>query len=64
MSVQPPLFYHHRFRGAKGKSSDINKGGEAREKGETAGIRWSTRLNLGKLVAGKTDFEDTYPDDA
>lgn len=38
--------------------------GEFREKGRSQHIRYSVRLNLEKLIAGKPDLEDQYPDDA
>ena len=62
VSAQPPYFYQHRFAGGPGKSSDINADVPGREKGETLGIRWSTRLNVEKLIMGQKDYEDSYPD--
>ena len=66
---QPSYFFHHRPAGLETKISDIGSyGGEGqvRQKGETQNIRWSVRnlVNMEKLLTGKTDFEDSYPDGA
>lgn len=67
-TAQPQYFQHHRPVGSKRKSSDIN-GGEKREEdfneqAHTYNIRWSTRMNMQRLVDGETEFEDQWPDDA
>ncbi|MCJ1394597.1 hypothetical protein MMC18_007477 [Xylographa bjoerkii] len=62
IDAHPSYFYQHRAAGASGKNSDINEGLPPMEKGQTYNIRWSTRLNLEKLVMGQTDFEDSFPD--
>ena len=62
IDAHPSYFYQHRAAGASGKNSDINEGLPPMKKGETYNIRWSTRLNLEKLVTAATDYEDSYPD--
>jgi hypothetical protein len=63
-TAQPQYFQHHRPVGSKTKNSDINIGGEDgfNEKAHTFNIRWSTRMNMQKLVDGDTDFEDQWSD--
>lgn len=67
-TAQPQYFQHHRVRGDKSKNSDISTGGEGdhgfNEHVHTFNIRWSTRMNMQKLVDSETDFEDQYPDNA
>ena len=56
-SVQPMLFYHHRSAGSLNKDSDnIGATDGTRDKGFTDNIVWSTRLNVGKLLTGATDY--------
>jgi hypothetical protein len=66
ITVQPQLFNHHRPAGKTAADSDINdpNGDKStlREKASTKIIRWSTRLNLPKLLRGERNFEDQYPD--
>lgn len=63
LTVQPQLFNHHRPAGNGSFHSDISKHeGEIFEKAYTEMIRWSTRLNLPKLIAGDTDYDDQFPD--
>ncbi|KAM5443694.1 hypothetical protein MferCBS31731_001468 [Microsporum ferrugineum] len=63
LTVQPQLFNHHRPAGNGSFHSDITKHeGEIFEKAFTEMIRWSTRLNLPKLIAEDTDFDDQFPD--
>jgi hypothetical protein len=60
VTVQPPIFSHHFPEGA---SSDIvGTGGEIITMVGTPYIRWSVRMNLGKLVRGVTDLVDQWPD--
>lgn len=67
VTVQPPLFSHHY---GKASASDIMSPGggflNRKTKGEmTPYIRYSVRLNMGKLVDGITGLEDLvdqYPD--
>ena len=61
ISANPTYFYQHRFAGGPGKSSDINPDFTV-AKGETYNIRWSTRLNIEKLLKGDQDYHDGYPD--
>jgi len=49
LTVQPTLFSHY-----TPKPSTSEK--------ETWNIRWSTRMNLPKLLKGETDFNDQWPD--
>lgn len=63
VTVQPTLFDHHRPAGNVNKDSEINSAnGGARDQGFTLNIRWSTRLNIKKLLKGETDYHDSYPD--
>lgn len=67
VTVQPPLFSHHY---GKASASDIMSPGGGFLNGKTKGemtpyIRYSVRLNMGKLVEGVTDLEDLvdqFPD--
>ena len=64
ISAQPTYFFHHRPAGNANKASDIQEyGGEKHEKGHTQNVRWSARLNLEKMILGRKDYEDSYPDD-
>ncbi|RDI85334.1 hypothetical protein Vi05172_g4672 [Venturia inaequalis] len=67
-TAQPQYFQHHRPAGSKRKNSDINSDEEGEEEfnqhAHTYNIRWSTRLNMQRLVDGETEFEDQWPDDA
>lgn len=63
LTVQPTLFDHHRPPGLIAHDSDLlPAGGGTRNKGFTLNIRWSTRLNIPKLLKGETDYIDSYPD--
>jgi hypothetical protein len=65
LTVQPQLFQHHRPRGLKSSQSDIDDHGtDFNEHAETMNVRWSTRINFKRLVAGRTDYIDLYPDGA
>lgn len=61
ITVQPPLFSHHFPKGA---SSDIlaTGGGFVKMVG-TLYVRWSVRMNLGRLVRGSREMEDQWPDE-
>ncbi|KAH0559392.1 hypothetical protein GP486_004096, partial [Trichoglossum hirsutum] len=65
LTVRPPLFSHHRPAGRRDADSEItmseNRPG-TRKKGMTHWVRWSVRLNIEKLLRGRTDFDDQYPD--
>jgi hypothetical protein len=64
LAPNPALFMPHRAAGSVSADTDIQGAGAGfREKGFTQGVRWSTRVNLGVLVAGGTDFEDSYPEE-
>ena len=63
LTVQPTFFDHHRPAGDPSKESDIVvHAGAVREKAVTKNIRFSTRLNIEKLLRGETDYDDQYPD--
>lgn len=63
LTVQPQLFNHHRPVGHASYYSDISYHEEkVVETPITEMIRWSTRMNLPKLVEGRTDYDDQWPD--
>ncbi|KAL9084452.1 MAG: hypothetical protein Q9159_005214 [Coniocarpon cinnabarinum] len=63
VAVQPQFFDQHNPRGQSWKESDIFAAGNGfRDVPETYNIRWSTRINLPKLLSGKTDYVDQWPD--
>jgi hypothetical protein len=63
LTVQPQLFNHHRPAGEKKHYSDISDHGEGvTEKPYTEIVRLSARMNLGKMIEGRTDYDDQYPD--
>jgi hypothetical protein len=54
ISVNPPLFFHHRPKGKMSGDSDIEQGKQGmREKGFTKNIMWSARLNMVNVLLGK-----------
>ncbi|TQS33688.1 hypothetical protein Golomagni_05956 [Golovinomyces magnicellulatus] len=62
MTVQPPLFGHHRPTGPLSSSSDIGNHGDGfRDKASTDMVRWSVRLNAARLLAGETEYDDQLP---
>lgn len=66
-TAQPQYFQHHRPVGSKKKNSDISGGeqseDEYNEQAYTYNVRWSTRMNMQRLVDGESEFEDQWPDD-
>lgn len=63
LTVQPQLFQHHRPMGSESTFSDIDDHGTGyNERAFTRNIRWSTRLNLPKLLDGQTDYIDLFKD--
>ncbi|KAK2741930.1 hypothetical protein FQN57_005489 [Myotisia sp. PD_48] len=62
LSVQPQLFNHHFKAGNASHMSDISAHEGVFEKSWTGNIRYSTRLNIPKLLAGQTDYDDQLPD--
>jgi hypothetical protein len=62
LTVLPQLFEHHRPRGSKAEWSEIREYAGFNERPFTLNVRWSTRVNLGKLVSGETDYLDLWPD--
>lgn len=55
LSVNPPLFFHHKAKGAVNGDSDIENvaGGKIREKGITKNIMWSARNNIRNMLLGQ-----------
>lgn len=63
LTVQPQLFQTHRPKGSRAKESDISDhGNEVNSHSVTPNVRWSTKINIPKLVEGRKDFFDLYPD--
>ncbi|KAK4501052.1 hypothetical protein PRZ48_006858 [Zasmidium cellare] len=62
LSSVPPLFSSHRPAGNASAHSDIGHHQGHVDKAYSKNVRWSTRLNLGKLVEGRTDYIDSYKD--
>ena len=63
LTVQPQLFQHHRPVGYKSSQSDISDHGtDYNERAFTRNVRWSTRMNFGKLLDGLTDYIDMFKD--
>jgi hypothetical protein len=63
LTVQPQLFNHHRPAGLAAFHSDISEHSEGKiNTASTHLIRWSTRMNLLKLINGNTDYDDQFPD--
>lgn len=63
LGVLPAVFQHHRPAGPMHSYSDIDDAGhDVNQRAYTRDIRWSTRLNMQKLVSGDTDYIDQYPD--
>lgn len=68
--VIPQLFDTWRPAGGNWRDSDISKVGAGgngeesviRKEGGTANIRWSVRKNMERILYGRMDFEDQYPD--
>ena len=59
----PPLFDYHRPPGDAKKESSINKlDYGVREQAYTDNMRWATRLNWERLLAGENSFSEQYPD--
>lgn len=54
ITVTPPLFFHHKAKGAVNADSDIQTvtNGEIREHGITENIVWSARNNLKNMITG------------
>lgn len=61
-NAHPSYIMPHESRGGMGKNSDNRPKMKGREKSQTRGIQWPARMNIKKLLEGKTDFEDAYPD--
>ncbi|ROW02558.1 hypothetical protein VPNG_07846 [Cytospora leucostoma] len=60
-SVTPPVFFHHKAKGAVAADSDIQTvGGDAvRDKGTTENIVWSARNNIRNMIMG-TEMESQF----
>jgi hypothetical protein len=64
LTVQPQLFSSHWPVGMTGAESDISAmKNQPRDKANTQNIRWSTRINIERLLRGQTEFVDQYPDE-
>ncbi|KAK5653009.1 hypothetical protein OQA88_9295 [Cercophora sp. LCS_1] len=59
VTVQPPLFSHHFGKGAASDITAPGGGFISKEKEMTPYLRWSVRLNLGRLVGGGS-VEDQF----
>lgn len=65
LTPRPQIFQHHRPVGKKATFSDISThGDEINKQAFTRNIRWSTRLNIEKLLTGETDYVDLFQDGA
>jgi hypothetical protein len=62
LTVQPPLFEHHRPVGPLSHVSDLAEHSGYNNEAFTINIRWSTRTNFQKLANGQTDYIDTLRD--
>ncbi|KAK5119658.1 hypothetical protein LTR85_007487 [Meristemomyces frigidus] len=63
LTVQPQLFQHHRPVGRMSSFSDISDHSNGyNAQAFTRNIRWSTRVNFDKLIAGETDYIDLFKD--
>lgn len=62
VTVQPPLFSHHFGKGAASDITAPGRGFVDKEKEMTPYVRWSVRLNMGRLVEGG-EVRDQWPDE-
>ncbi|KAM3418993.1 hypothetical protein BST61_g4950 [Cercospora zeina] len=63
LTVQPQLFQHHRPAGSRSRFSEIEDHGHGiNDFAYTRNVRWSTKLNLEKLLRGETDYLDQWQD--
>ena len=63
LTVLPQLFNHHRAAGPMSTDSDTsNHGDEIGEEPVAEMIRWSTRMNLARILMGETVLQDQFPD--
>ncbi|KAM3523261.1 hypothetical protein NHJ13051_005173 [Beauveria bassiana] len=63
IAAQPPLFSHHRGVGLVSAGSNIDDHGEGyRSEAKTDMVRWSVALNADKIMDGKEDYLDGFPD--
>ncbi|OAA53268.1 Glycosyl transferase, family 25 [Cordyceps fumosorosea ARSEF 2679] len=64
IAAQPPLFSHHRGVGLVSAGSNIDEHGEGyRSEAKTDMVRWSVALNADKIMDGKEDYLDGFPDE-
>ncbi|EJP63114.1 LPS glycosyltransferase, putative [Beauveria bassiana ARSEF 2860] len=64
LAPQPPYFHHHRPAGPMSAMSDIgDHEGDFRKDPMTDMVRWSVRLNSDRIIDGRTDFVEQYPDE-
>lgn len=61
ITVTPPIFFHHKSKGAAYKSSDIQTTEDdgVREKGSTENIVWSVRNNIRNIIMN-TEIESQF----
>jgi len=63
IGATPTYFSQHRIKsGSVSRNSDNFEEQGFSDQAYTHAIRWSTRMNVDKLLRGETDFSDTYPD--
>lgn len=63
LAPQPQIFQHHRPAGVMASFSDISPHADRlNEQPFTRNVRWSTRLNMHKLLYGETDYIDLFQD--
>ncbi|KAF1988240.1 glycosyltransferase family 25 protein [Aulographum hederae CBS 113979] len=63
LAPQPMLFEQHHVKEGGGSDMNVKTSGEKFKEAWTWNLRWSTRVNLGRLVAGRTDWVDQWPDE-
>jgi hypothetical protein len=62
VAVYPTLLWPHEARGGRGKNSDNNPNRPGIETSQTLNIQRSAMMNIDKLLEGRADFEDAFPD--
>lgn len=63
LTTQPGLVQHHRPAGPDRANSDIGEHGDGwRDSGMTDMVRWSTRLNVERLLDGQEEMWEQFPD--
>jgi hypothetical protein len=63
LAVQPQLFQHHRPVGSRTSFSDVTGHGDGyNSQASTRNVRWSTQMNIEKLINGEGDYIDLFRD--